>query len=66
MRRLGKGSVQVRFEVQPDGSVKDTEVVKTSHHRLNEAAQQAVAQWRFMPLKHVQYGMVELAFNLDE
>jgi len=65
MRRLQKGMVRVRFEVKPDGSVKETEVLKSSSASLNQAAQQAVAQWRFMPLKHVQYGIVELAFNLE-
>ncbi len=65
IRRLQKGAVQVRFSVGADGSVKKTDVVKTSNSRLNEAAQQAVAQWRFMPLKHEQAGTVELAFNLE-
>lgn len=65
MRRLYKGSVQVRFEVQPDGTVGQTEVVKTSSVRLNEAALDAVAKWRFQPLKRAQYGVVELAFNLE-
>jgi TonB family protein len=65
LRRIQKGSVHVRFEVQPDGTVKQTEVLKTSNARLNQAAQEAVAQWRFMPLKHTQFGVVELAFNME-
>ncbi|MED5619179.1 energy transducer TonB [Ideonella sp. BN130291] len=65
LRRIQKGSVHVRFEVQPDGTVKQTEVLKTSSARLNQAAQEAVAQWRFMPLKHTQFGVVELAFNME-
>jgi TonB family protein len=65
MQRLQKGSVQVRFEVLPDGSVRQREVVKTSHPRLNAAALDAVAQWRFQPLKHSQFGVVELAFDLQ-
>jgi TonB family protein len=65
LRRLQKGSVQVRFEVQPDGSVKQPEVVKSSNAKLNPAALEAVAQWKFQPVRRTQYGMVELAFNLE-
>jgi len=65
MRLLHKGSVQVRFEVKPDGTVGRTEVVKTSSARLNQAAVAAVAQWRFMPVRHAQTGIVDLGFNLD-
>lgn len=65
MRFLNKGSVQVRFEVKPDGTVGRTEVVKSSSTRLNQAAIAAVAQWRFQPLRHAQTGIVDLGFNLD-
>lgn len=44
MRQLRKGLVQVRFDVLPDGSVGNPEVVKTSNRRLNETAVAAVAQ----------------------
>ncbi|HEV8312701.1 MAG TPA: TonB family protein, partial [Burkholderiaceae bacterium] len=65
MRNLRKGTVQVKFTVQPDGTVGSTEVVKTTHARLNTAAMAAVKQWRFEPLRHAQLGIVELGFNLD-
>lgn len=65
VRRLEKGSVQVRFEVLPDGSVSAPEVVKTSNARLNVAATEAVAKWRFKPIKHLQNGIVELAFDIQ-
>ena len=65
MRNLRKGTVQVKFTVQPDGTVGSTEVVKTTHARLNTAAMTAVKQWRFEPLHHAQLGIVELGFNLD-
>ena len=65
MRNLRKGTVQVKFTVQPDGTVGSTEVVKTTHSRLNMAAMAAVKQWRFEPLHHAQPGIVELGFNLD-
>jgi len=65
MRNLRKGTVQVKFTVQPDGTVGSTEVVKSTHARLNTAAMAAVKQWRFEPLRHAQLGIVELGFNLD-
>lgn len=65
MRKLLKGAVRVRFEVKPDGDVGETEVVKTTSSRLNEAAMRAVAQWKFQPVKRAQHGVVELAFNLE-
>ena len=65
IRNLRKGTVQVKFTVQPDGTVGNTEVVKTTHSRLNTAAMAAVKQWRFEPVRHAQLGIVELGFNLD-
>jgi TonB family protein len=65
MRNLRKGTVQVKFTVQSDGSVGGVEVVKTSHARLNQAAMSAVQQWHFQPIRHAQLGIVELGFNLD-
>jgi TonB family protein len=65
MRNLRRGTVQVKFTVQPDGTVGSTEVVKTTHSRLNTAATAAVKQWRFEPMRHAQLGIVELGFNLD-
>jgi protein TonB len=66
MRRVEKGSVLVHFEVQPDGSVRQAEVLKTSSRYLNPAALEAVAQWRFQPLKHAQGGSVQLVFNFEQ
>ena len=63
VRTLGKGSVVVRFEVQSDGSVASTAVVKTSHKGLNEAAQAAVAAWRFKPVGEPASGITELRFE---
>jgi TonB family protein len=65
VRNLRKGTVQVKFSVQPDGKVEGVEVVKTTNARLNQAAMNAVQQWRFQPLRHAQMGIVELGFNLD-
>lgn len=65
MLDLRKGTVRVRFDVMPDGSVSAPTVVTTTNARLNRAALAAVAQWRFQPLHESQEGIVELGFNLD-
>jgi TonB family protein len=65
MRRLHKGAVRVRFEVRADGSVDRAEVLKTSHSSLNTAATEAVAKWKFQPLRHAQSGVVDLQFDLE-
>jgi len=65
MRSLRRGSVQVRFNVQPDGSVANLEVLRTSSPRLNSAALEAIAQWRFQPVGKMQAGEVEVGFDLE-
>lgn len=65
MRQLRKGSVQVAFTVQPDGSVAQARSVSSSHPRLVQAAVATVTQWRFQPLRHSQQAVVELGFNLE-
>ncbi|HJV68940.1 energy transducer TonB [Ideonella sp.] len=65
MRRLRKGTVQVRFEVQPDGSVSNATVVQTSHRSLNEAALEAVSGWQFKPVPSARSAVVDLGFDLD-
>ena len=48
LRRSGiQGEVQVRFVVQPDGSVTDAHVAKSAHPRLDELALAAVSRWKF-------------------
>ena len=63
VRSLGRGSVVVNFEVRPDGTVAHTEVASSSHRGLNEAAQAAVAAWRFKPISESLPGVVELKFE---
>ncbi|MEK8032314.1 energy transducer TonB [Ideonella sp. DXS29W] len=65
MRRLRKGTVQVRFDVMPDGSVSNAAVVNTTHRSLNEAALEAVAGWRFQPVRAARTAVVDLGFDLD-
>jgi TonB family protein len=63
VRQLGKGSVVVNFDVRPDGTVSRTDVTASSHRGLNEAAQAAVAAWRFKPISESMPGVVELKFE---
>jgi TonB family protein len=65
MRKLRKGTVQVRFEVQADGSVADVAVVQTTHRSLNNAAIEAVTAWRFEPVRTPRSAVVDLGFDLD-
>lgn len=65
MRRLRKGEVEVKFEVNPDGIVDSVTVVKTTNAGLNTAAMDAVKQWRFKSTPKGHTAAVALAFNLD-
>ena len=66
LRDLGKGSVRVKFEVQPDGSVTNQEVVSSSSRSLNSATLAAVGQWKFLPIKKPRSAQIELGFNVDQ
>lgn len=59
------GKVSLAFTVQPDGSVSDVSVLSSSHRRLNRPAQDAVAQWKFAPIKTARPVKVELEFDLQ-
>lgn len=63
VRQLGSGSVVVRFDVRPDGTVSQPEVVQSSHRGLNAAAVAAVSAWRFKPITETAPGVVELKFE---
>lgn len=65
MQELRQGTVRVKFEVQPDGSVTRPEVVSTTNRGLNSAALAAIGQWKFEPLKQPRQAMVEVGFNAD-
>lgn len=66
VERLHKGHVEVRFEVEPGGTVADAAVVGTSSSRLNSAALDAVKQWRFQPTPAFHTAMVDLVFDADK
>jgi TonB family protein len=65
VRRLRKGTVQVRFEVQPDGRVTNASVVQTTSRSLDDAALEAVSTWRFKPVRAPRSAVVDLGFDLD-
>lgn len=66
VERLRKGHVEVRFEVEPGGSVIDATIVESSGGRLNSAALEAVRQWRFKPTPAFHTALVDLVFNIDK
>ena len=63
--RVRKGNVEVKFEVEPGGSVVEADVVESSNARLNDAALEAVKQWRFKPGPKSHTALVNLVFNID-
>jgi TonB family protein len=65
MLDLRRGTVRVRFDVMPDGTVAAQTVVSSTNARLNRAALAAVGQWKFQRLRETQEGIVEVGFNLD-
>jgi len=65
VQRMRKGNVEVRFEVEPGGTVVSAGVVESSHPRLNNAAVKAVKLWRFKPAAQTHTALVNLVFNID-
>ena len=50
LRRLNiNGAATVEFTIDPDGRVREAQVVETTHPLLVEPALAAVKQWRFVP-----------------
>ena len=58
-----QGKVLLAFTVQPDGSVSGTSIVSTSNRRLGKPAMEAVAKWRFAPIRTARTAQVEIEFN---
>jgi protein TonB len=48
-RRKLEGWVQLRFTISTAGSVKDPEVVQSSHSIFERSALQAVSRWKYQP-----------------
>jgi len=66
VKRVHKGNVEVRFEVDPEGTVTDAVVVQSSNARLNSAAIEAIRQWRFKPTPMSHTAAVNLVFDIDK
>lgn len=71
-RRLGEeGKVLLRVRVMPDGRTATVDIEKSSNFaRLDEAARQGVANWRFVPAKRGDEAieatvLVPIVFRLD-
>ncbi len=71
-RRFGEeGKVLLRVQVTTDGRASTVELEKSSNHaRLDEAARQAVAGWRFVPARRGEEAVeasviVPIVFRLD-
>ena len=65
VRRVHKGNVEVKFQVDAAGTVIDATVVESSHARLNDAAVEAIRQWRFKPGPKAHTALVNLVFDID-
>ncbi len=65
LRRIPKGSIEVRFEVEPGGTVVEAEAIKSPHAGLSRAAVEAVKQWRFQPTAKSHTALVNLVFDAD-
>jgi protein TonB len=65
LRDGGKGSVLVRFTVKPDGSVSGAESLKASSPRLVRSVLEAVARWRFAPIREARSATVEVGFRSE-
>lgn len=60
---LRNGFAQVRFKIEPDGSVSQASTIKASHARLGDSAVEAIKQWRFEPIKTAREVAVEIVFS---
>ena len=65
VQHVRKGNVEVQFEVEPGGAVVDASVVESSNSHLNNAALEAIRQWRFQPTAKSHTALVNLVFNID-
>ena len=60
---MNNDRVTVRFTVLPNGSVINTEILKSSNRRLNTPTLDAVSTWRFQPIRANHTVSIELAFK---
>lgn len=60
------GLVKVAFDVLPNGSTGNLQVVSSNSRRLNSAAIEAVSKWRFKPIDEPVRVDIELRFSAPE
>ena len=64
-RERPTGVVQVGFNVNPNGSTGDVNVISSTNRRLNSAVVNAVAKWVYQPLEAVRRLEVAIEFKND-
>lgn len=65
MRRMRRGSVEVKVQVAPDGSVMDATIVQSSHPRLDQPALEAIKAAHFQPVTRPTSAIIQFGFDLD-
>ena len=55
-------TVRLSFSVQADGTVATPSVISGSNRRLNKSAIEAIAQWRFEPIRSERVTQIEFQF----
>ncbi|MFZ2986949.1 TonB family protein, partial [Ideonella sp.] len=65
MRKMRRGSVQVKVDVGVDGRVASASVEQSSHPRLENPAIEAVRSVRFQPVLRPASAVINLEFDLD-
>lgn len=63
---IANGRVILGFTVQPDGTVTEASILRTTNRRLGKPALDAVSQWRFEPIRVARTAQVEIEFNLQQ
>jgi protein TonB len=63
---IANGRVVLGFTVQPDGTVREAAILRTTNRRLGKPALDAVSQWRFEPIRVARTAQVEIEFNLQQ
>jgi TonB family protein len=66
LREHPKGVVKVHFDIQPDGSVSQVQVMASTNRSLNRPSVDAVQKWKFEPVDAVLTVETELVYKFDE
>ena len=66
LREQPKGVVKVHFDIQPNGSVSDVQVLASTNRALNRPTVNAVQGWKFQPVDEVLTVETELVYKFDQ